>query len=129
MVSVVKSVVSSKRVLNCLKDFNPSPMDEDPVVDPVNSPNSVKNRYRNSKPTKVNTKLTQVPNPAIKKTIGCLESKSFSTVKLKHIYETVGHYPSEKVILSQSQLEVARKANPQQGPVNSNYLLWILRLE
>ena len=94
-------------------------MDEDPVVDPVNSPNSVKNRYRNSRPTKVNTKLTQVPNPAIKKTIGCLDSKSLSTVKPKHISETVGHYPSEEVIPSKSQLEVTRKAFPQQDPVNS----------
>ena len=117
--SVVKSVDSSKRVLNCYKNSKPSPMDEDPVVDPVNSPNSVKNRYRNSRPTKVNTNLTQVPNPAIKKTIGCLDSKSLSTVKPEHISETVKHYPSEEVILSKSQLEVTRKAFPQQDPVNS----------
>ena len=78
--------------------------------------------FRNFRPTKVDTHLTQVPNPAIKKTIGCLDSKSFSTVKLKNISETVAHYPSEEFIPSQSQLEVARKANTQQGPVNLKLL-------
>ena len=75
-------------------------MDENPVVDPVNSPNSVKNRYRNSRPTKVNTNLTQVPNSAIKKTIGCMDSKNLSTLKPKHISETVEHYPSKEIIPS-----------------------------
>ena len=90
-----------------------------PVADPVNSSKSVKNIYRNFRPTKKNTHLTQVPNPAIKKTIGFLDSKSLNTVKPKHISETVGHYPSEEVIPSKSQLEVTRKAFPQQDPVNS----------
>ena len=48
-----------------------------------------------------------------------MDSKSLSTVKPKHISETVEHYPSKEVIPSQSQLEVIRKAFPQQDPVNS----------